>query len=201
VDLPAGQRAGILTQGALLATLAHENRTSFILRGKMVREALFCEAPLVPPPDVPAEPMVDPTASAKQRSAAHRKDPACAACHDLFDPIGFAFEIYDATGRYRTMDGSGPIDSQVTLSHTQALDGKTAKDAVELAKILSTADEVRDCVAHEWMRFALGRDDAAEDQPSLTAATSAFKASGGKLPDLLGSLVRSDAFRFQKVSN
>jgi hypothetical protein len=198
-DLPHGQRAGLLTQAGLLATLAHDNRTSFILRGKMVREALFCEAPLMVPPNVPAEPMLDPNATARQRSAQHRQDPACAACHDLFDPIGFAFENYDATGKYRTSDAAGPIDASVTLTHTAGLDGKMAANAVGLAGILAQADEVRDCVARQWMRFALGRDDAKEDEPSLATAVKAFKSGGAKLPDLLLALVRSDAFRFQKV--
>jgi hypothetical protein len=199
VDLPKDQRAGLLTQAGLMATLAHENRTSFILRGKMVREALFCAEPLLPPADVPPEPKFDPMASAKARSEAHRKDPACATCHELFDPIGFAFEIYDATGRYRTTDGAGPIDSKVTLSHTAQLDGKVAANAVELVRLLAGADEVRDCVARQWLRFGLGRDDAKEDEPSLAAAVKAFKEGGAKLPALLVSIARSDAFRFQKV--
>jgi hypothetical protein len=200
VDLPRDQRAGLLTQAGLLSTLAHDNRTSFILRGKMIREAIFCSAPLMVPPDVPAEPKFDPTLSAKARSEAHRKDPACASCHELFDPLGFAFEIYDPIGKYRTSDGAGPIDSKVQLGHTATLDGKTASNAVELAQILSSADEVRDCVARQWMRFALGRDDSKDDEPSLTTAIKAFKGAGAKLPDLLVAIARSDAFRYQKVS-
>jgi hypothetical protein len=200
VELPAGERAGLLTHAGLLATLAHDNRTSYILRGKMVREALFCSAPLVAPPDVPAEPKVDPNASAKDRSEAHRKDPACATCHELFDPMGFAFEIYDATGKFRTSDAAGPIDAKVQLTRTAGLDGKTANNAIELTKILSTADEVRDCVARQWMRFALGRDDTRDDEPSLNGAIKAFKDGGAKLPDLVLAVVRSDAFRFQKVA-
>jgi hypothetical protein len=200
VDLPASQRAGLLTQAGLLSTLAHDNRTSFILRGKMVREALFCQPPLTVPPDVPAEPKVDPNASARARSEQHRQDPACASCHDLFDPIGFAFENYDAAGRWRTTDSAGAIDARVTLSHTRALDGKSAGNAIELVKLLAGADEVRDCVARQWMRFALGRDDATEDEPSLAVAVKAFERGGGKLPDLVAALVRSDSFRFQKVA-
>ena len=199
LDLPADQRAGLLTQAGLMATLASESRTSFILRGKMVREALFCTASLPPPPDAPAEPKLDPGASAKARSEAHRTDPACASCHDLFDPLGFAFEIYDATGRYRTSDAAGPIDARVTLTHTQQLNGKSAANAVELVKLLAGADEVRDCVARQWLRFGLGREDASEDQPSLTAAIDAFKQGEAKLPALLLAIARSDAFRYQKV--
>jgi hypothetical protein len=199
VELPAAERAGLLTQGGLMAALAHDNRTSFILRGKMVREALFCATTLPPPPDVPAEPKLDPGASARARSEAHRSDPACASCHELFDPMGFAFEIYDATGRYRTSDAAGPIDSRVQLSHTRDLNGKVAANAVELVKLLAGADEVRDCVARQWMRFGLGREDAPEDEPSLATAIQTFKQGGAKLPGLLVAIARSDAFRYQKV--
>jgi uncharacterized protein DUF1592/uncharacterized protein DUF1588/uncharacterized protein DUF1595/uncharacterized protein DUF1585/uncharacterized protein DUF1587 len=200
VDLPRDQRAGLLTQAGLLATLAHDNRTSYILRGKMIREAVLCAAPLAVPPDAPAEPRLDPGASAKARSEAHRTNPACATCHELFDPLGFAFENYDAVGKWRTSDGAGPIDAKVELTHTATLDGKAAANAVELMRLLAGADEVRDCMARQWMRFALGRDDAKEDEPSLAAAIKAFKAGGAKLPDLLVALARSDAFRFQKVA-
>ena len=71
---------------------------------------------------------------------------------------------------------------------------------MELVRLLAGADEVRDCVARQWMRFGLGRDDAKEDEPSLATAIQAFKAGGAKLPDLLVALARSDAFRFQKVA-
>jgi hypothetical protein len=152
------------------------------------------------PPDVPAEPKLDPGATARQRSEQHRQNPACAACHDLFDPIGFAFENYDAAGKYRTTDAAGAIDAHVTLTPTKGLDGKSAANAVELAALLAGADEVRDCVARQWMRFALGRDEAKEDEPSIAAAAKAFKAGGAKLPELLAAVVRSDAFRYQKVA-
>jgi len=205
VDLPKDQRAGLFTQAGLLATLAHENRTSFILRGKMVREAMLCDDPKTPPKDVPDEPPFDPNASAKQRSAAHSQG-SCAVCHSLFDPVGFAFEIYDATGAYRTMDGAGPIDSSVTLTETQDLDGKSAKNAVELMRLLSSDEQVRECFAVQLMRFALGRDVPADaavkgpDAPSLAVARQAFKDGGGKLPALLLAIAQSDAFRYQMVA-
>jgi hypothetical protein len=200
-DLPKDQRAGILTQGALLATQAHENRTSFILRGKLIREALFCTAIPPPPPEVPdTDSKLSPTATAKERAAAHRDKPECKSCHELFDPVGFAFEIYDAVGRYRATEANGqPVDARLVLTNTRALDGPVA-NAVELARKLASADEIRECVARQWMRFALGREDAAEDGASLTAATKAFKDGGGKIADLLLAMARSDAFRFQKVA-
>jgi hypothetical protein len=201
VELPREQRAGILTQAGLLATLAHDDRTSYILRGKMVREAIFCAKVPDPPGDIPPEGPLPAGTSARERAAAHRNNPSCAVCHELFDPIGFAFESYDPIGRHRTRDAAGAaIDTRVSLTGTTALDGPVA-GPVELARKLASADEVRDCVARQWMRFALGRDDAADDAASLAAATRAFREASGQLPELLTAVARSDAFRHQRVSS
>jgi hypothetical protein len=200
VDLDPTQRAGILTQGSLLASQAHADKTSFILRGKLIREAIFC-TPIPPPPPNAAndEVMLPVTATAKERAAAHRDKPECATCHALFDPLGFAFENYDASGRYRKTEAGGqPIDATVDVTNTAKLDGRVA-NAIELAKKLAGADEVKDCVARQWMRFALGRDDASEDAASLGTAQQGFRATG-KIQDLVGALARTDSFRYQRVS-
>jgi hypothetical protein len=202
VDLDKSQRAGVLTQAGFLAGLAHENRTSFILRGKLVREALLCRQVPPPPPGVDASEMnIPPSATAKQRSEAHRKDPLCASCHSLFDPLGFAFEGYDAVGRYRPTDASGAaVDTSVTVTDVKSING-TFANAVELAGKLASAEEVRDCVVRQWARFGLGRlESEKDDAASVASAMKAFTDSGGKFPELLIALARSDAFRHQKVS-
>jgi hypothetical protein len=200
VQLPADQRAGVLTLSGVLAVQAHEDRTSFILRGKLVREALLCAQIGGPPPGVVNnDSKLSPTASARERAAAHRADPACAVCHELFDPIGFTFEVYDAVGAFRSKDDAGPIDTKLDLKGTAGIDGQLA-GPVDLARKLGSADEVRDCVARQMMRFALGREDQQEDAPSLTVAMKTLKDAGGKVPDLVVAVARSDAFRFQKVA-
>jgi hypothetical protein len=177
------------------------------LRGKVVREALLC-TPVPPPPaglnasesDIPA------TATARERSEKHRTEPSCAACHQLFDPVGFAFETYDAVGRFRDKDATGKaIDSVLDFNEGSSLDGRYA-NAVEFLKKLGESDELGACVTKMWMRFALGRevDDAQSgnsdggDKPSLEAGKKALKENG-KISDLLAGLARSDAFRHQKV--
>jgi hypothetical protein len=143
--------------------------------------------------------MLPVTATAKERAAAHRSKPECATCHALFDPLGFAFESYDASGRYRKTEANGqPIDTKVDVTNTAHLDGPVA-DAIELVKKIATADEVKDCVARQWMRFALGREDAMEDTASLQATRDGFRSSG-KIQDLVAALARSDSFRYQRVS-
>jgi hypothetical protein len=201
VDVKPTERAGLLTHAGLMAGQAHENRTSFILRGKLVREAILCGE--VPPPPENVNTMevnVSPNASARERSAAHRTKPECAVCHALFDPIGFAFERYDAVGRYRPTDGMGrAIDATADISGTAKLNGPVA-DAIDLAKKVGASEELRACVAKQWLRFALGRDvDDAEDATSLAAALKTMNDTNGKVTDMLVTLARSDAFRHLKV--
>jgi hypothetical protein len=199
VDLKPGERSGLLTQAGLMASLAREDRTSFIRRGKLVREAFLCTEVPDPPPGVDAsEAMIPATADARQRSVLHRTKPECAACHALFDPIGFAFEKYDAIGKFRTMEGGKLIDTSTAVTATDQLNGDV-KDAVELAQKMGTADEVRTCVAKQWMRFGLGREETDADLPSLTAAMKGFADGGYKVTDYLVALAKSDTFRYQKV--
>jgi len=203
VTLKNDQRAGLLTHAGLLAGLAHENRTSFILRGNLVREAILCFEVPPPPANVDtSEMMISPTATAKERSEMHRSNPSCMGCHAAFDPIGFAFESYDAIGKYRTTDAAGkPIDTEGELVDvSKALDGKVP-NAVALAQKLSTSTEAGECVARMWMRFGLGRSESdKEDTTSLAAAFKAMKDSGGSIPETLVSIARSDSFRHQKVN-
>jgi hypothetical protein len=199
-ELPRAERAGLLTQGSLMAGQAHADRTSFILRGKLIREALLCTPIPPPPPDATGnEATVPATATARERAAAHREKPACASCHELFDPIGFAFENFDAAGRYRRTEADGkPIETAVEITATRTLNGPVT-DGLELARKLGASEEVRECVARQWMRFALGREDSPEDRTSLASTARALGEGGGKVRDLLAALARSDAFRFQTV--
>jgi hypothetical protein len=151
-----------------------------------------------PPPGVnDSEAEIPATASAKERAEQHRRSPECASCHKLFDPIGFAFETFDAVGRYRTMDGTKPVESTLALEGT-SIDGNFA-NAVELAGKLGGAPDVQACVAKQWLRFALGREDTEFDKGSLEGALKSFQQNGGDVRELLFTVVRSDSFRHQRV--
>jgi hypothetical protein len=199
VDLDPKQRAGLLTQAGLMASLAKEDRTSFIRRGKLVREGMLCTPLADPPPGVDAsESAIPPTADARERARLHRDKPECAACHALFDPLGFAFENYDAIGRYRTIDNGKPVDASTEITGTSTLDGKVT-NAIDMAGKLAASEEAKTCVARMWMRYALGREETADDNGSLTQAVNGFKSGGWKVTELLAALARSDSFRYQKV--
>lgn len=199
LPLNAGERAGLLTQGAFLAAHAHANQTSPVHRGLAVRKNLLCTDLPDPPMNVdntPPEP--DPNATTRERFEQHRKDASCAGCHRLLDPIGVGFENYDATGRYRASENDLAIDASGELLEAGSASG-SFNGAVELAQRLSTSTAVRDCVQKQWFRFSLGRFEADEDACSLARLNETFAASDYDIKALLLALVSSDAFRYRKV--
>src|SRR5262249_13048062 len=155
VELDPTRGAGMFTQGSFLAVHAKADQTSPVQRGKFVRGRLFCAPPPQPPPNiVVAPPTVDPRLSARERFAQHVAAPLCANCHAYMDPVGFAFEHYDATGHWRDVDGGQPVDSSGMLTLTD-VDGPLTGVA-DLAQRLTGSAEVRHCVATQWFRYAFG---------------------------------------------
>jgi hypothetical protein len=198
VDLDPTERAGLLTMGSLLTINAHANQTSPVHRGKLVREAFLCDIMPMPPPDVMITvPSPDPNSTARERFAEHSKNDACKGCHELMDPIGFGFESYDAVGRFRTQENGAPIDA--TGSIVQSDINGEFDGAVELAHKLTGSDDVRNCYATQWFRYASGRGETHADTCSMAALRERFKASGGTIKELLVALTQTDAFLYRKA--
>lgn len=189
-------RAGLLGQASFLALKAHPVNTSPTLRGKLVREKLLCEAVAAPPPDVDTN-LPDPPAgqdfTLRERLMGHLSTPSCAACHKLMDPLGFAFEHFDAIGAYRTTDHGKPIDA------TGALDGKTFTDAKGLAAVLKADPRVARCITRTLYRQAAGHVELLSETAPLRAAEAAFVTSGYQLRFLLVELAAGDAFRYGRA--
>jgi hypothetical protein len=201
VTLPAAQqRAGILTQASFLAVQAHPDQTSPVLRGKFVRTKLMCQNVPPPPMDVDISvPAVTSAPTARERFAAHESAAtSCASCHVMMDPIGLAFEGFDAIGQYRTKENNVNIDLSGNLvgSRGGEIDGPFT-GVKELATKLAGSDQVRDCVATQWFRYSTGRTEEVPDGCSLTTLQDAFGASGGDLTELVVAMTQTDAFWYR----
>jgi hypothetical protein len=197
VDLDPTRAAGLLTQGSFLAEHAKADQTSPTLRGKFVRAKLFCHAPPPPPADIVVRPpTVDPRLSTRERFAQHTADERCATCHLLMDPIGFAFEHYDAAGRWRDIDGGKAVDATGDLTGTDvdgALDGVPS-----LAARLAASDQVASCTATQWFRYAFGRaEQSSGDLCTVGKLAAAFKgpSGNGDFRKMVRATVRMGAFR------
>jgi len=197
VDLDARRAAGLLTQGAFLAEHAKADQTSPVLRGKFVRAKLFCTTPPPPPPDIVVmAPSVDPRFSTRERFAQHTADARCAGCHLQMDPIGFAFEHYDAAGRWRDVDAGQPVDATGMLTNTDVdgpLDGVPS-----LAARLAGSAEVARCTATQWFRYAFGRaEQSGGDICAVDKLAAAFTGTrgDGDFRQMVRATVRMAAFR------
>jgi hypothetical protein len=194
VVLPDTQlRRGFLMQGSFLSRQSHPARNSPTYRGKFVRERLLCEQISAPPANVSTDLPAAPPGShrtLRDTISLHMQDPVCAGCHALMDPIGFAFENFDAIGRHRTADDTLPVDASGTL------DGQaTFTDAKGLVAHLKDDPRPMLCLTRVLFRQATGHvDDISEARP-LYAARDAFAASGYRFKTLVVEVVASEAFR------
>ncbi len=195
--LPAGKRAGILTQASFLSVHATEVQSSPIARGVFVLEHLLCTVPPDPPNDgniVP--PMVQPGVTTRQRFEMHDANPCASACHSLFDPIGYTFENYDGIGAWRDRDQGISVNSVGQVQTPKDVAG-SYKGAIELASKLADSDSVRACVTQQWFRFAQGRQESEADACSLGLLRDSFKNSGYDLRKLIVAMTQTPAFLYK----
>lgn len=194
-------RAGLLTQPALLALLAYPNQGSPIHRGIFVREKMLCQHLGAPPDDMMIDPPdPDPNATTREQFAEHTANDACAGCHRLIDPIGFGFEEYDGVGRYRTVENGSAVDASGELIATgdEALDG-TFDGALELSARLAGSEVLSACIADQWMTFAMGHRPTMADLCSTRRVRDRFAQSDGSFEELLVAIAMSDAMRYRIV--
>jgi len=192
VNLDPKQRAGLLTQLAFLTMHGDSDGSFPVRRGAQILRRVLCQD-IEPPKEmvVPDVAPPSPGVTTRQRFAQHSMSP-CATCHQAFDPIGFAFENFDGIGRYRTTDNGQAVDSSGTLDLGSAT--VKFKDAVELMPALATSDDVRSCMATQWTRYMLRREETKGDMASLDAVQKAFRDSSYDMRELLVAIVSSDAF-------
>jgi hypothetical protein len=198
VELPAGQRAGLLTQASFLATHAHRDESGPVQRGVVVQTNLLCQPPLPPPNDVPDLPEGGPTDTMRELLQQQHQNADCAGCHKSIDGIGLGFEGYDGSGKWRPTQNGAPTDVSGELLGVDV--AGPFQGAVELADKLADSADVRDCVAEQWFRFAFRRAiEEGDEACSLAPARELFAAQGGDIRALLLALVETDSFRHRAV--
>ena len=193
VELPAGgPRAGLLGTAAFLALHSEQDGTSPTARGVFVREKLLCQVVVEPPDDVDTT-LPNPPAGVvwtrRERLEQHRKLPACAACHAIFDPIGYAFERFDWVGGLRDRDNGKPIDT------SGEIDGLAFADARGLAAHLRNMPGVHQCLMENLFRVAFGHAPTDSERPIITDLLADFAGVKHEWPALMVELAVSDGFR------
>ena len=196
----AGQRrGGLLRQGSILLVTSYPTRTSPVIRGKWILDNVLGVPPPPPPASVPPlddVKMAKRNASVRERLAEHRKNPTCAGCHKLTDPVGFALENYDAVGRWRTLEAGEPIDPSGTL-----FDGTDFRGVAGLQNaILKRPELFITTLSEKLMIFALGRGVAYYDAPALRKIVRDASAEDYRFSSIVMGVVNSTPFRMRKAS-
>lgn len=195
VSLKGTGRSGVLTHGSVLTLTSNPNRTSPVKRGKWILENILASPPPPPPPGVPALESKETHGTLRQRMDAHRDNAMCASCHAKMDPLGFAFEHFDAVGRFREKDGDEVVDTRGEL-----VSGERFSDHVELSRVLSDsrqADFVR-CVSEKVLTYALGRGLEYYDRPALAAMNVQLMKKGLRFSALIQAVVDSVPFQYRR---
>ena len=200
IELPADERAGVLTHPAWLGahSLSFENDPNLVHRGKWIRESLLCQ-------DVPDLPLnVDAALSEESKELSAREristqidaDPYCASCHDQMNPLGYPFEIYNHAGFLRVEDHGGPPDGSSSLINMPdpALEGAVSS-AIEMSERFAGSDYTKRCFIRNVFRYFAGREETLADACTMVALEQAYNDSGGSLSALLTALYASDSFQ------
>lgn len=197
VNFTAERRAGVLTQGSVLTLTSHPGRTSPVRRGQWVLTNLLGDPPPEPPPSVPAleqTQAANPTLTLRQQMERHRSDPACAACHQAMDAIGFGLENFDPVGRWRNQDGALPIDAAGALPTGETFDGP-----VELISILQRRKaNFGRCLTEKMLTYALGRGLEWFDKCAVDEIMGRLEQDD-RFATLILGIVNSTPFQMRRV--
>ena len=197
VTLPENRR-GLLGQGSILVLTSVADRTSPVMRGKWVMEVLLGSPPPPPPPNVPALDATSGQANGKvltvrERMEEHRKNPACASCHRVIDPLGLALENFDPTGKWRIKDNGAPVDAAGVMYDGTKLDGPTGlRNAV-----LKRQNVFLETFTGSLMTYALGRRVEYADMPAVRRIVRDAAKNDYRFSSFINGIVNSAAFQMR----
>jgi hypothetical protein len=194
---PNMPRGGLLRQASILAVTSYATRTSPVLRGHWILKNVLGAPPPPPPPNVPAleENTVSVSLPMRQRLAVHRDNAACASCHNLMDPVGFALENYDAVGRWRLAEDGHAVDATGSLP-----DGSTFAGASGLEEALLKRPELFVATLTEkLLTYALGRGIGPSDAPAVREVVRRAAKKDFRLSEIVVSVVTSTPFTMRST--
>jgi hypothetical protein len=203
VPLADDARRGLLGKGAILMVTSHTDRTSPVVRGKWVLDNLLG----APPPPMPDNvPPLDENAqqagrvlTMRERMEVHRRNPVCANCHKIMDPIGLAMENFDAVGSWRTREG-GTRGTEIDASGV-LLDGTKVDGVVSLRQALVRKPEIFvGTFVEKLMTYALGRGVAAPDMPTVRQIVRDSGRQNYRFASIIEGVVSSPAFTMRRVA-
>jgi hypothetical protein len=197
VTLTEEARRGLLGKGSLLLVTSHADRTAPVLRGKWILENLLGTPPAPPPANfaLQADEEGAPPRTIRERMEQHRANPACAGCHKVMDPLGFALENFDAVGTWRARDAGMPIDASGQLADGTKVDGVVALRRALLAR----PDVFRRTFTEKLLTYALGRGLEPYDMPVVRGIVRDAARRNHRFSELIMGVVTSTPFQMKQA--
>jgi hypothetical protein len=204
VTLPAGNpRGGMLTQGSALVVTSNPDRTSPVKRGLFVLANFLGTPPPPPPANVPAleasetdfKDGHEPTL--RDVLKVHRENPMCASCHNRMDPIGLAFENFNAVGAWRDSERKQPIVAEGNL-----ITGEKFRSVNELKRILVNdhREEFYRTLTGKLMTYATGRGVEYYDVETIDQIVDRLEKQDGRFSALLTGIIESAPFQKMRTT-
>ena len=198
---PEDRRGGLLTQASVLALTSDGVRHRPVHRGVWVSEAIFGKTPPPPPPNVePLEPSPanSPKATIRMQLEAHATNASCASCHRKIDPLGFAFDNYDAIGRWRTQEviTSGQGDNPPVNATGRMPDGRTYDGPDAFKRLLiEDIDRFGTAFVEQLATFALRRVMTVDDMEAVRSIAATSKKADYHLRAIVENFLASELFK------
>ena len=191
------RRGGLLRQGSVLTVTSYATRTSPVIRGHWLLGNLLGTPPPPPPANIPnlKENTVSETLPMRARLSAHRANAACASCHDLMDPVGFALENFDAIGRWRLTENGLPIDASGGLPDGSRFNGVTGLEDA----LLKHPELFVGTLTEKLLTFALGRGMSENDAPAVRRIVRDAQRDGNHFSSIVLGIVKSSPFTLRKT--
>ncbi|HLL25580.1 MAG TPA: DUF1592 domain-containing protein [Kofleriaceae bacterium] len=198
VNLDPATRAGLLTRAGFLARNATLVEADPIHRGVSINIGILCRQ-ISAPPVIPDNLVRSGETNREKVDSVTGQGTCGENCHyTIINPLGFAFENFDAIGAYRTMDSGKPVNSAATYHFA---DGRAISygNAVELSKQLAVSPEVHQCYARQLLEFMLGRDLHLLDSGTVRSMAQSSLEEQASIKEMVMSIVESNAFRVRST--
>ncbi|MFT4547341.1 MAG: hypothetical protein ACI8XO_004058 [Verrucomicrobiales bacterium] len=196
VSLKGSQRGGVLTHASILTLTSNPTRTSPVKRGKWILDNILGTPPPDPPANIPPlDGKSELSGTIRQKLEQHREDPNCAACHALMDPIGLAFENFDAIGRWRTEDNGQPIVASGVLDSGEEITGAESLRQVLVEK---QSQQFTRALSEVMLTYALGRGLEYYDRCAVDKIVDEVGKGGNRFSSLVLAITRSVPFQMRR---